>query len=652
MSENMNRSNLEEFVYKTFTEFKVDRQESENKWQNNIDAYNRALETRWKKGEAGDDKKNSWRSKRFIGITKQKCEAAHSIIVDTIMQGGKVPYFLSLSDLSNQELEQIPLEEKKIIDQKIDLMTAEINDQLSSCGATDQLSKNILSCAIYGETYGKDRMKKQVKKSYDMVEYEDGTQAFEKISTKYEYPAYERVSNWDIFRDVEEDDLQKGRAVIHRQMVSAYELRKMAEFSHSIPAKIEQVINEFKANNNSEESSDSLRPSERDIKNRKKQITLLEYWGRVPRRLADQFEAETKRSNPKKDFDFSLTSSLDIEDSEDSGDDIEVMIFMANNTIVRYVRVDENERPFYRAVWEEPVDGIAGIGIADNLIEIQELINGSVRAFEDNKKLSGNLTLAVKRRMLLNSIDEIEPGKMLEMHEECEDVRQAVQPLQLPDVGDSLIAAINLAQQFADEESSVPRVQQGGASSGRETAFELSQRLEKSGKYLGKVIRNFDNNIIKPVIEKFVDYNMERSGNDEIKENYDVRANGFTSFQSRVTKLAGIVQAIELIYRDEELSSKVKKEEIYKEYVELLDIDTDRWFQSGEDEENRIAQEQALAEANQRAAEIELAKSQAEVQKIEAEIRLENAKAESMVAETKMNAEKLKMEMQEFVKNE
>ena len=32
MSENnMNRSNLEEFVYKTFTECKVDRQESENK---------------------------------------------------------------------------------------------------------------------------------------------------------------------------------------------------------------------------------------------------------------------------------------------------------------------------------------------------------------------------------------------------------------------------------------------------------------------------------------------------------------------------------------------------------------------------------------------------------------------------------------------
>ena len=111
-----------------------------------------------------------------------------------------------------------------------------------------------------------------------------------------------------------------------------------------------------------------------------------------------------------------------------------------------------------------------------------------------------------------------------------------------------------------------------------------------------------------------------------------------------MTKLAGIRQAIEMIQGDERLDKKVKIEEIYKEFTEMLDIDTDRWFMNDEDLESQRESEQAQNEMNQKLQDLQ-------VQKLESEIQLENAKKETMVAETKMKAEELRLKIMEGAKN-
>ena len=637
---NEDKTGLEQYVSKTFKEFQTDRKDLELKWQMNIDSFNKELHTKLKKTEGGTSDLDSWRSNRFIGITKQKCIAAHSIIVDTVMQGGKLPYFLDQSDVADQELESADDELKQAEDQKRELMSATINEQLKRCNADAEFSRNVLSAAIYGETYGKQSVKTVVKKGYGYTADDDGQESWGKISEEVDYPKYEALSIWDVFRDIEEDDLQHGRAVIHRQMVSPFELRSMKGDAFVIDHKIGSVISAHKGDYDEEDTA-SLPPAQREIQNRKKKITMIEYWGRVPSELAKQFEEELEQGQKdSKDFSVAVNDTSEV---EEDGEEVEVMMVMANHTIIRYVRMDENERPFYRSVWEEPIDGIGGNGIADNLREIQELLNGSVRAFEDNKKITANAMIAVNRRMLHNQSSLFDPGKLIELTEECDDVREAIQPLEFPDVGESLLSMINLAQQFADDESSVPRVQQGAGGSGRETAFELSQRLEKSGKYLSKIIRNLDGGIIEPVVSAFLEYNMEDEA-VESKGNYKVVANGFTSFQNRVTKLAGIRQAIEMIQGDERLDKKVKIEEIYKEFTEMLDIDTDRWFMNDEDLESQRESEQAQNEMNQKLQDLQ-------VQKLESEIQLENAKKETMVAETKMKAEELRLKIMEGAKN-
>ena len=247
----------------------------------------------------------------------------------------------------------------------------------------------------------------------------------------------------------------------------------------------------------------------------------------------------------------------------------------------------------------------------------------------------------MRRRLLMNQPDKLYPGQQIEISEECEDVRQAIQQLQFADVGESLMSMINLAMSFADDESSIPRVQQGAGGSGRETAFELSQRLEKSGKYIGNVIRNIDNGIIQPLIESFLEFNMDDPEYGAEKGDFKCVANGFTSFQNRLTKLSGIRQAIEMATGNEELYKRVKFDEIYKEFTELLDIDTDKWFMK-DDEFEELEQQQAEAQK-----EIQ----QLEMQKIQAEISLTQAKAEAEKVMLEIEVERLKIKQSEEIRN-
>ncbi len=628
---------LADFVNRTFKEFEQNRKDTEVKWEDNINSFKKVKDHQWKKDEGKE-----WRSKTFIGITKQKILAAYSIVIDTLLQGGKIPFFLKLANVSEQQLERISDEEKQIIDQDIDLMTAKIQEDLDLCNGATQLQRVVMSGAIYGESYGKKSVHAVNEKEWQQTQYEDGSSAWEQVDKIKDRPKWEAVTVWDMFRDIESDDLQKGRAVIQRAMMSPYDLRQLDGKEFIVPESIDEVIKKGDASNNnskSDESSTSYSPARRDIINRKKSIRVLEFWGRVPRKILKTFQERiSKDKKDSKEFlsAYNITNS-EFDDTEENGDDIECMVLVANDEVVRYAILDEGERPYYRAVWEDVIDVNYGIGVADNICQIQDILNGAVRAFEDNKKLSANVILALKREFMKNQKESFSPGDTIELTEECDDVRKAIQSFNVADVGESLISMINLMLQFADDESNIPRIQQGSRNGGQETAFELSQRLEKSGKYLGGVIRNYDKQLIEPMITDFLEFNMldpEAPG----KGNYHVKANGFTSFQNKVTKLSAINQVMAMLMQNPDVFKKIDMDEIFREFCELLDIDPDKWMKNKEDLEAEAQMQQQLMQQKKQLEDMNM-------RKIEAETAMHEARAQAETAKVKIEAERLKLDM-------
>jgi len=569
--------------------FKLDRKDLEVKWQRNLDAFNSVSTGHWKKGEA-----KGWRSDTFIQATKIKVLSAYSIVTDMMLAGSKIPFSLKPAPADAMAFEDMPDEQKEETKDQIEDAQAIIDQQFEDCKADRELMKCIMSGAMYGESISKKYIHMVKRSGFNQVSMapqglqDDGRYTrFQEDVQEVKSPAVENKSLWNFFRDLETDDLQAGIGCVERDFASPYELRKLIGKPFWIKANIERAIEQADPPGGKmhQKTDAALPPGLRDIKHRHKTMERLEFWGRVPRNIVEDFEEGLETGEEASGMLFTI-------DSEHTGDEVEIMCVMADDEVVRYSRMEDGERPYDRAVWEIKLDHTSGTGVADNLEAGQQVLNGMVRAFEDNKKLSANVITAVKKRYLAPGWDgDIQPGTQLEIAEECDDARRAIQQIIIQDVGESLLDGIHLIERYNDEASQLPKIMQGETADKKspDTAYELNQLLQNAGKYLGGVIRNYDEGHIEPWGGHFFRYNMADPNQTKGKGNFIAKAMGFSSFQDRVERLGKLMQVINLILSHEAVESECKLREVLTEVFKALDTDPNTVLKTA-DEKNEESQ--------------------------------------------------------------
>ena len=308
LSDQKYKTAMAEAVCKLRDEWQQNRSKLQSKWDKNSDAYRRISSKFWKKKET-----EGWRSNTFVNITKQKVLAAYALVVDSILAGGKIPFMLIPAPLENQNFDDIPEEMQEDIKRSIDDMRHLIEQQLLESHADRELMKNILAGATFGETYQKDIVHDVEYSHYerDEIELPEGVtdmagvppelQTWTIMRKKRKAPGVVYVPAWDIFRDMEMDDLQKSAGVIHRQLVSPYWLRKKKGKRFFINTAIVETLSEqSRTGKHPDSDTASLSPAERDITFRQNTITYLEFWGRLPRATVEAYEAERQAEDGKK----------------------------------------------------------------------------------------------------------------------------------------------------------------------------------------------------------------------------------------------------------------------------------------------------------------------------------------------------------------
>ncbi len=626
-------TSLAYYVLQVFNEFVGNRKDLSSKWQRNLNAFRRINNGVWKGDEAGED----WRSDAFDAITKQKIMAAVSICIDSYLSGGEIPFDLKPAPVELQswgagDEEDLTDEVKENLDAMIEEMRTRIKHQYQLCNAEEAMVNHFLSGSIYGITYAKTCVETYVNRHYvpipDTLSPTRQHVRYEATTEEEDAPSWKYTTPWDIFTDYEETDLKKCHAVIHRQMLSPFQLMEMLEGRPGVlDGELKKALKAVESKTSADDGDTSeLPPALRNVPNRKQTIRYLEYWGRLPKSVIDEFEPAGNSEM------WALEAA---EDDEKEGNMIECLVGIVGDTVVRLaITGNAAFRPFFCAKWEDNFDGQGGIGIADNTEDVQKIRNGAIRLFFDNKSLSANVMFALKREFLSNKQGgefKFKPGMAIDIDEECQDARQAIQQFVVQDVGESLISVLQFTNQWADDDSMVPKIQQGGEGRSSETAFELSQRLEKSGKYLARVMRNYDNGLVEPITKWFYDWNMEDPTADG-KGAYDVIATGFTSFQNRLEKLTAIRELLQVAAMLPE--GQVKLVEIFKEIARMSDVDPDQFLQ---DEEEAAEQgPDPLQEAELRKVESEIARNEAAAQKsqVDAQVAAEKLKLDQVRAVT------------------
>lgn len=637
------RSALYEELDERFARYEKNREQvAEEKWQRNIDAFKCAIEPesgrkRWKKGEG-----EGWRSKTRLAVTRQKIYAAFAIICDVVLSGGKIPYCLKVD-------RQFQTEED-VFEDPLVRMTDVIDGQLEHTRADRDFFRALFSALIYGEAW----QKRQVR-GVDVQGFEELTlgpefagvslppelRRFAPTTRKATMPAAAWVSPWCLYWDMEARDVEDMAGIFHRQDCSLFELRRMAREPGADAQAIERVIEaERGRTDNGRADARTLEPRLRELAHRSRTVRRLEYWGRASRKAVEDYERRRlEEGGAGLDELGGLVRAADAPGLEEDGDEVYIMAVLAGEELVKLARIEPGDVPFSRFLCEEDLESPLGRSPADNLEQVQMVLDGAIRAFEDNKRLSANFILFVKRFWLAGGKLEDKIGRMgvvVDVADDCPDARQAAYAPVFPDHGANLLDAIQLFLQFADSESNISAIAQGqpDADQGGLTATEANIRSEKAQKYFGTIIRNLDLGWIEPLIGWMLKYNLADPERAAAAGPFHAQATGFTSFQSRYVRVQRIQQLLALVAQDEELRALCKMDQMLAELFKFSDVDPDQFLYSPQELEDRrrrqmLEQQQQM----QQQAALEQQAQDAAQQSPEAQARLREMDARAAGAE-------------------
>jgi len=604
---------LQDVLYRRWCD---DRQELVLKWERNDCTIRRYRQKDWKKDEGTD-----WRANNFIAVVKQKWLAGTGLVLDFILEGGQLGFGIKMSTLG-----RVPTEEE--IDAHGEaIQDAEriIRTQFDIAAIDKETIKAVMSAGKYGMAWGHYYVDDYTMRTYEPVQQEFDTpdqanQRFEAVTKTVDTPFVEWVPVWEMFWDMTQDEIADMEGLCREQNVTAYQLREMAKRGEGWDEKeIERVIEEAAGTDSEGESDDdNVAPGRRFVQYSSRTIKYREFWTRVPVKILE----EHQEKQTEEGFDHQMAITSDLEDYD--GHEVDVLAVMANGVVVRYIELegeDAKRRPFYRFLWEDDLDGIPGTSVADNGEQLQEVLNGAVNAFQDNKRLAGDVQGFYNPRLFPEDGDlEISPGKMRPTLEAAQNLEDAFQQLVIADVGESYLPVIALVREFLDEETHIPRIAQGATGSVQKTAFETEQLVEKSGKYMGGVVRNVDNGWTKPAANDFFRFNMADPDQTEGKGNFVATATGFSSFQAKVVRQNKLMQLLQLVLGSEELLSMNKLMKIMEELLRANDLDPDEFMYDEQETAERAQQAQEAQQPEQpqedpEAAELDKQKTQAEIEK-------------------------------------
>ena len=635
-----------------YTKWKSNRKSLEEKWHKNIDTFEGIDIGLTKAGEAGEDGE-TWRSKTCLNIVRNKCMSAFAVIEDQMLQGGRIPYMLKpVRDPSQTAIPPEQVEQESIaVKQNYDYM----EEQLRLSGSENQLIQAFKIGTIYGEVYGKKYISEVTRSFYSKDTDEKPTSMSAKYAKSKKLNIEKRTVKclavkamppWDIFRDMENNDLRKCFGVIHRQFIAPYEMYSkkgrpcyLDKYIDTVVGLVEKIPYMQGTAVATGEDTSTVTPARRLTINKLNSLELLEYWGKAPKVYVENFEKTMKKDG--------MTPTVISKEDGEQGETIEIMAQIVNGYIIKFARTSPEDRPFYRVPFEDNIDGLGAIGVADNIQDLQTALNGAARAFEDNKRLAGDVILALKERLLANKLTKIRPGLRLQLAEECNDARQAVQQLVIKDVADGWLPLMAKIEQYADELSLIPKISQGISTKDAQTAYEISVQTERAGKYLGAIIKNFDKFWIEPFMTDLYESNMRDPEAPVPKNPYTVKALGFSSFQDRMVRLTKLQQFFGLATGSPEILKAVNMDWLITELAKAFDLDPDQLLVPIEKRNAQKEQEGQMGalmhDMEMKMMEIELAKKQMEIEtmQIKAEAAMIKAQAGAMKAESEVQVQQL-----------
>ena len=430
-----------------------------------------------------------------------------------------------------------------------------IHDQIEESNGNSELRNALLESALLGTGIVKGPFNFN-KKLHKWDTEEDGTRNYNPLEVRV--PRIEFVSCWDFYPDPSATNMEECEYIIHRHKMNRSQLRQLRNMPYFDDDAIRSAI-QMGANYVEKDFESQLKDDARSDEDINNNFEILEYWGIM-------------------DAEYAREVGIDLPDSVDDLDEVQVNIWTCGHYLLRAVlnpftpyRIPYNAFPYERNPYN-----FFGIGVAENMDDSQQIMNGHARMAIDNLAMSGSLVFDVDESALVGGQSmEIYPGKIF--RRQAGMPGQAIHGLKFPNTSQENLMMFDKFRQLADEQTGIPSYSHGqtGVQSMTRTASGMSMLLGASSLNIKTVIKNLDDFLLKPLGESYFQWNMQFLEDElDVKGDLEVKATGTNSLMQKEVRSQRLTMFLQTA-QSPAIAPFVKISKLVSELAYSLDLDPD-----------------------------------------------------------------------------
>ena len=428
-----------------------------------------------------------------------------------------------------------------------------IHDQIEESGGSSELRNALLECTLFGTGIVKGPF------NYNKVlgrwtKQEDGSRNYDPVEVRV--PRIEFVSIWDFFPDPSATSIDDCEYIVHRHKMNKSQLRALTRMPFFNKDAIRECI-QMGADYVEKDYENELKDDQSLDDYSTGQYEVIEYWGIM-------------------DAEYAREVGMDLPDEVDDLDEVQVNAWVSNGKLLRGVvnpftpyRLPYNAFPYERNPYS-----FFGIGVAENMDDSQQIMNGHARMAIDNLALAGSLVFDVDESALVGGQSmDIYPGKVF--RRQAGMPGQAIHGVKFPNTSNENMMMFDKFRQLADEQTGIPSYSHGqtGVQSMTRTASGMSMLLGAASLNIKTVIKNIDDFLLRPLGEAYYQWNMQFfEGELDIQGDLEVHAMGTNSLMQKEVRSQRLTMFLQTA-QNPAIAPFVKISKIVSELAYSLDLD-------------------------------------------------------------------------------
>jgi hypothetical protein len=430
-----------------------------------------------------------------------------------------------------------------------------IHDQIDESKGSSEIRNALLESALLGTGIVKGPFNFN-KKLHKWEADETGIRNYNPLEVRV--PRIEFVSCWDFYPDPSATNMEECEYIVHRHKMNRSQLRQLRNMPYFDEDAIREAI-QMGANYVEKDYEYALKDDNKMEEDYQTNFEVIEYWGMM-------------------DAEYAREVGIDLDDSIDDLDEVQINAWMCGDKLLRAVinPFTPYRIPYHAFPYERNPYNFFGIGVAENMDDSQQIMNGHARMAIDNLAMSGSLVFDVDESALVGGQSmEIYPGKIF--RRQAGMPGQAIHGLKFPNTSQENLMMFDKFRQLADEQTGIPSYSHGqtGVQSMTRTASGMSMLLGASSLNIKTVIKNLDDFLLKPLGESYFQWNMQfHESNLDIEGDLEVKATGTNSLMQKEVRSQRLTMFLQTA-QSPAIAPFVKISKLVSELAYSLDLDPD-----------------------------------------------------------------------------